>query len=405
MKKHKALSFLIISFFVGVSSVLLVYTGMTSKFREGLATVAWYHWIIYLVIAFYVTLTLHELGHFIAFFVQKIKLRAIYLTVFVFYKTKKGWRFSIKPKLWVLFGGLVVPDLEKINDEKTYNDIANKFSKALMSAPIVTIVFLVLSILTFLMSYLFSDHAAWIGFITIFNLYVVLLSTLYIYTFKLSNQMFYGDFVAYRKMRTEEVFKYVQLNQYVSFGLEEKPYSVFLWEKSRELLKDNTLKRNIFDTMLVMSYLEGIIYEGMKPDLELEKKITALRPASYAKVEHGLMVLYDLVLYHYKLGNPKEAYDLIEKIEKYQGQNIKAELKVYLNKKAKHVTHLAYDQQYLNDKQNYPVEQSWIFEPIIDVYKDMETLHKPLEFIVYESKVDLEVLEDEAIKKSETSLE
>jgi hypothetical protein len=397
--------FLIFSFFIGVIFVLLVYSGLWLKFRLGLKTISWWSWFIYLIFAFYLTLTLHELGHFFAFYFQKIKLRAIYLTIFVFHKTKKGWRFTIKPKLWVLFGGLVVPDMDPIEDEKTYQDISNKFSKALIAAPIVTISFLGITILTFILTYIFSTNSQWIGFMTLFTLYVILLSTLYIYTFKLSNQMFYGDFVAYEKMKTDPIFRFVQLNQYLSFGLKEKKYSTFLWEKSKTLINENDIKRDAFYMTLLMTYLEGVIYEDMKPDPQVELKLKKIPVGSFAKVEHGLIALYDICLYHYYLGHVEKAYQLLEQIEKRQGSKINERIKVYFNKKTKHVMHIQYAQEFLDDKENYPAEQSWIFEPIMDIYEDMETLHKPLDFKPYVTLVDLSVNEEEDIKKSDISLD
>lgn len=405
MKKHKGIYFLIFSFFIGVVFVLLVYSGIWLKFTQGLKTITWWSWFLYLIFAFYLTLTLHELGHFFAFYFQKIKLRALYLTIFVFYKTKKGWRFAVKPKLWVLFGGLVVPDMDPIEDEETYQDISNKFSKALITAPIVTISFLVITILTFILTYIFSTNSYWIGFMTIFTLYVILLSTLYIYTFKLSNQMFYGDFVAYEKIKTDPIFRFVQLNQYLSFGLKDRKYSVFMWEKSRALIKDNTLNKNAFYMTLITIYLEGIIYEHMKADVDVDLRLKKIPVASFAKVEYGLIALYDMCLYHYVLGHIEQAYKLLEQIEQRQGSKISERIKIYFNKKTKHVMHIQYDQEFLDDKKNYPSEQSWIFEPIMDIYEDMETLHKPLDFKPYVTIVDLNEKNDDDIKKSDISLE
>lgn len=390
MKKYKWLYFLIFSFFVGVFFTLLVYLGIWQKFVLGLATIPWWSWPLYLIFTFYVTLTLHELGHFIAFYVQKIKLRAIYLTIFVFFKTKKGWKFTVKPKLWILFGGLVVPDLDPIEDEQTYMDVSNKFANALMAAPVVTIAILVLTNTAFILSIIFSTQYQWIGLITVFNFFVIILSSVYIFTFFLSNEMFYGDFVAYKKIKKDDVFRFVQINQYVSFGLNEKnEFLPFMWQKSRELLKKHPLKHTMIDAMLLMGYLEGIIYENQERDLDIDKKIRTLSVNLFMRSEHGLMTLYDMCLYYYKIGHVRDAYQLLDKIEKRQGKAIPIKIRTYLNKKAKHVMNIIYDQAYLDNKENYPSDQLWIFEPIIDIYKDMDVLHKPLPFRVYETRVIL----------------
>ena len=118
MKKHKWIYIPIIVFLIGIIYTILIYNGIWFKLTSGLESLALIGYFLWFLFAFYFTLTLHELGHFLAFYFQKVKLRAIYLTIFVFYKNEKGWHFTIKPKLWILFGGLVVPDLGEIRNKE-----------------------------------------------------------------------------------------------------------------------------------------------------------------------------------------------------------------------------------------------------------------------------------------------
>ncbi len=391
MKKYPLLYFLIASFFIGVFFTLLVYVGVWKQLVLGLSTVRWWMWPIYLVLTFYVTLTLHELGHFIAFAVQKVKLRAIYLTMFVFYKTQRGWKFRIMPKLWVLFGGLVVPDLDLIDNDEAYESIANKFAKSLIAAPIVTICFMILTNILFISSLIWSNQYGWIGFISVFNMFTTMLSVLYIYTFKLHTQSIYGDFVAYKKIKEDPLFRYIQLSQYVGFRLDQDhTFSVFLWEKSKTLLNERKMKTDIFHATLLMNYIEGVIYESQPIDEKIDLMIQKLPVTNYLRSEHGLMMAYDIVIYLYFNHHVEKAYHLLDKIEKRQSNKINEKQRIYLNKKAKHVTHIAYNDAFLSNKDNFPTEQSWIFEPILDYYKNMEILHKKLPFHIYECLVDLE---------------
>ena len=391
MKKYGILYFLIASFFIGVFFTLLVYVGIWNQLVLGLSTVKWWMWPIYLVLAFYVTLTLHELGHFIAFAVQKVKLRAIYLTMFVFYKSKKGWRFKIMPKLWVLLGGLVVPDLDLIEDEETYNKIAMKFANALIAAPIVTIIIMGLTNIVFIISLIWSTLYSWIGFISVFNIFITMLSVLYIYTFKLHTPTIFGDFVAYKKIKDDPLFRYIQINQYTGFRLkQDETFSVFLWEKAKTLLKESKMKTDIFHATLLMNYIEGIIYESQPIDEDVDQMIQKLPITNYLRSEHGLMMAYDIVIYLYFNHHVEKAYQLLDKIEKRQNHKINEKQRIYLNKKVKHVTHIAYNDAFLANKENFPTEQSWIFEPVLDYYKNMDILHKKLPFHIYECPVDLE---------------
>ena len=155
MKKRRWIYLPIIVFLIGCIYTILIYNGIWFKLTSGLKSLSLIGYLLWFIFAFYFTLTLHELGHFLAFYFQKVKLRAIYLTIFVFYKNEKGWHFTIKPKLWILFGGLVVPDLGEIRNEEEYKSLSSKFSKSLIAAPIVTISLLVITLITFVLLMLF----------------------------------------------------------------------------------------------------------------------------------------------------------------------------------------------------------------------------------------------------------
>ena len=83
---------------------------------------------------------------------------------------------------------------------------------------------------------IFSSNYTWVGFITVFNFYTILLSSLYIYTFSLSNQLFYGDFVAYKKMKAESLF--VQINNIYHLGLNDKNIPITFYVGKREKAKN-----------------------------------------------------------------------------------------------------------------------------------------------------------------------
>jgi len=51
--------------------------------------------------------------------------------------------------------------------------------------------------------------------------------------------MFYGDFVAYKKMKTDPIFQLTQINQYTMFSMvETEKTSQYLFEKTRDILKE-----------------------------------------------------------------------------------------------------------------------------------------------------------------------
>ncbi|MCR3906253.1 MAG: site-2 protease family protein [Tenericutes bacterium] len=391
MKKRGWLYFLILAFFIGYSYTALVYNGIWFKFTDGLKTIHFLLYFVWFFLAFFVSLTIHELGHFFAFLFQGIKLRALYITIFVFYKTDQGWRFTIKPKLWVLLGGLVVPDLGAIQSEEDLKDTHQKFAKALLAAPIVTCVFLFLVILTFFLSIIFSTNDAWNGFISIFTIYTTLLSALYIYSFTLSNPMFYGDFVAYKKMKEDPIFQLAQITQYTMFSSDDSDETTeFLWEKARSTLTTVPFRNSIFHTMVLTNYLDGVIRLDKDADPQIDKKLKHLQIAAYTRSEQGLMLAYDLCYYYYKQKNVEKAYQLYEEIQKRVSKKLDPKLRSYYQKKSMHVMHIEYQDEFLDNKDNYYIGNSWIFEALMDPYETLKEYHEKLPFVEYSVPVKFE---------------
>jgi len=398
MKKLKWLYFLIFAFLLGYSYTALVYNGIWPKLVESLGTIRFHEFLLWFIFAFYSSLTLHELGHFFAFVIQKIKIRALYLTIFVFYKNEKGWHFTIRPKLWVLGGGLVVPDLGKIESDQDFDQLRNRFAKALIAAPMVTISFLLISMVTFILVLVYSTHTHWIGIISIVTLYVTLLSSLFIYTFTLHNSMFYGDFVAYKKMKTDPIFQLTQINQYTMFSMvETEKTTEYLFNKTKNVLKDIQLDTSIFHTMLLTSYLDQIIRGDEEIDPIIDAKIKALKLSAYTHSEHGIYLVYDLCYYHYKTKNVFKAYQMFEDIKKRTSKKLNPKLITYLEKKTLHVLNIEYQDAFFMDKNNYYVGNSWIFDILIDPIETLKEYHTPLPFVEYSSPVLIEdiKLEDE----------
>jgi hypothetical protein len=391
MKKRGWLYFLIFAFILGYIYTALVYNGIWFKFTDGLKTIHFLLYFVWFFVAFFLSLTLHELGHFFAFLFQGIKLRALYITVFVFHKTNKGWRFTIKPKLWVLLGGLVVPDLGEIKSDDDLEKVHKKFANSLVVAPIVTCVFLFIVILTFILSLIYSQSDNWIGFISIFTIYTILLSSLYIYSFTLSNPMFYGDFVAYKKMKEDPVFQLAQISQYTMFSLKDSnETNTYLWEKTRDTLKTIPLKNSIFHIMLLTNYLDGIIRSDQEIDLQIDKKIQHLSISHYMRNEQGLMLAYDLCYYHYKQKNVAKAYQLFDEIQRRISKKLDPKLTTYYKKKSMHIMHIEYQDEFLEQIDNYYVGNSWIFESLMDPYEALKEYHEKLPFIEYSLPVKFE---------------
>lgn len=381
LKKWRWLLLLVFAFVIGFLFSLLVYNGYWYRFVDGLKTLSWYDFPLILILTFMVTLTIHELGHLISMVLQGVKIRALYLYMILIYRTKKGWRVKLKPKLWFLLGGFVVPDLGVIEDDDTYQKIVTKFAKSLQAGPRVTIVFLCVTIIAFLMSIAFNWHEAFIGFLSLFTAYTIILSSLYIKSFKLSNNSFYGDFVAYKKMNSDVMFQLVEISQYRSFSLiESKETDKFLFEKTKEIIKNHELRSSLFHQVIIIAYIEGVCYNAFDDDEEIRMKIMRYPLQPHYRNEQGITLLYDIALYYYHLGMVEKSYQLIDDIKKKANVKIDEKMRTYLEKKHHHILNISDQEEFLSHSENYIFRMSGLFEDLVDMNEMTRLMHEKRPF-------------------------
>lgn len=390
MKNKKIIYFILICFIAGLLVTSLAFNGQLAVISKGLSLIKWWMYPLIIILAFYLTLAIHELTHFMSFKMNGTKLRAIYLTIFIFYKTDKGWRFKIDPRLWILFGGLVVPDLDEIKNEEDYFKITTAFKKSLIAAPMATIIYLVLTILTCLLSLMFVETPIVIGFYLIYTIIVGLLSFVYIKSFSVSTSRIFGDFVAYKKISTHPWFQLAQFIQYQSLSLENNQYNPYLFERATELLKTRKYINQLFHFMILNYYLEGVNDYKMTHDQALDKLFRHLKFESFKKDEIGLLTLYEFSIFLYDQGEVERSYQLYIKAKSYAYKEIDDRLITYLYKRYEHITHLNDHETYLNQKENMYTELNWIFDHLIDPYKSFALKNKKRHYHPYVCKIDFE---------------
>lgn len=376
MKNRKIIYHLLICFIAGLIVSSLAFSGQLAIILNGLSLIKWWLYPIIIILAFYVTLTIHELTHFMSFKRSRTKLRAIYLTIFIFYKTDQGWRFKVDPRLWILFGGLVVPDLAKIKNDEDYKKITTSFKKSLFAAPMATIIYMVFTILTCLLCLMYVKNAFLIGFYFIYTLIVSILSVIYIKSFNVSTSNIFGDFVAYKKIDHNPWFQLVQFMQYQSLSLHNHGYNLYLFNRAKTLLNTRKYINQLFHFMVLNYYLEGINDHNQSHDEALDKLFDHLKFESFKKNEMGLLTLFEFAIFLYDQGKVERSYQMYEKAKKHTYKDVDEQLTTYLYKRYEHVTYLHDHQSYLNQKEHIYTELTWIFEHLIDPYKDIDLKHK-----------------------------
>lgn len=392
MKRFKkALIFVLCFFIIGFVYALFVNLGVIHTFFTSLSLVPWYIYILGVIFTFYLTLTVHELGHLLAFVFQGVKIRALYLTIFVFVNDKKSVRFKIKPKLWVLLGGLVIPNLHPIENQEDYEKTVKIFRNALIAAPITTITYLSLSIFTFILGMLFLKPSLWLGILILSAIYTSLLSALYIYTFGLSTENIYGDFVAYKKMEKDPIFTFAQISQYTSFStFESKDEEAFIYQKATDILKVAPNLNDFFIQNIMLHYFEGILKHDYPLDEVIESKLRNINMNQFIRHEQGLLAYHEMIRHDYKLKDVESAYRKYEQVKLIKRKKIDEKLINYLNHRTAHQIHLEDHQAFLENESNFYIGDNWIFEPVLDPYQDFMDDKEKLPFIPYLCEVELD---------------
>jgi len=384
---------MVIAFIIGYFHSQLIYLGIMEKWGFAVREVPFYAYFLLLILSFYITLIMHEMAHFLAFLFLGIRLRALYLTMFVFVKINHRWTFKIKPKLWVLFGGLVVPDLPKIHNLKEYENIRKIFRKSLIAAPMATISFAIFIVFLASFNILFGANTVWIGYLFIYSIFNTIWSIVYYLTFGLHTETLYGDFVAYKNMKKDDGFALSQIVQYQMFSsIEDLKTDRYLLSMLEEKIKETQLNFSLFHQMLTIQYLEGLLILERKASHEIIDKIHHYSKRMPIRDEHSLILAHQIVLFFYQHREIEKAYEMLANIDKKTKHSKMLEkMRMYYHNKTEHVTHINDHQTFLEDDENIYIGQMWIFDAIIDPYMNERQSHKKLPYHPWVCPVHLEL--------------
>lgn len=390
MKSYRLIMYFLFTFMAGFTYTALVYLNMWEPLKIGFQTLPWWAYFLTFFVAFYVALTIHELAHFISFKIQGIHLRAIYITIFVFYKTDRGWRFTINPKLWVLFGGLVIPDLDEITSDAKFDHHIHAFATSLLTAPLATIFYALILFISFFVTLVYATGPIFLTIFCIFTMFTMIISLIYVRSFSMSTQNIFGDFVAFDKVRKDPVFQLVQLIQYQKFSLKHHHFNPYLFEEASWMIsRQQVLKPNLFMLSIISYYLEGVNYYDMPIHEGADKMIKSLNVRALKKDELGLMFSYELATYYYHTDQLDKSYQIYSLISKFNYKNIDDKLIIYLKNKYEHITYLEDHESFLADLSNVYIDHLWLFDKIINPYDQIEVLHKKQPYKVYECLVTI----------------
>ena len=184
--------------------------------------------IIVFGVALWLSMCLHEITHAVAYRLQGIAIRLIYLFPVCLIKEARRYKISVALNLQLGFGGIVIPQISSVLDEKEYNTLREKISISVISASIFSALLgiLFLLLVSFTIRHIKYDVCS---YYFIFCIAMVFWSVYINITSILNLGSIVGDYIGAKKLKTDEVYSLVQIYNYF-------------------LLQDNILKENVRTT-------------------------------------------------------------------------------------------------------------------------------------------------------------
>jgi len=308
-KKFKYLFWLILAFLIGFFVAHLHFTGIFWKLEQGFDKLNWYHTIIIFFSAFYLALIVHEVAHLLVFVFCKKPIRAIYITGFCFYKKCSKWRFKIVPAMFLMVGGMVVPNIE-INNENDFLKFKKIIMKSIIAAPICTICFFVLVLIANILFLWYSHAYLFLAILFLFSLFLSLFTILFTIVSKMSKNNMYGDFIAYKKLKNDDLFYLSFLINYDKFSDFENDYILQVIVK---YLKDNQVKNHLYYEAWNYYFLK-CLFNNEPVDQELNVKVNYFSYMSLLN-ENNIEVLVNYLAYCYQYIDANTALTAYAKIK------------------------------------------------------------------------------------------
>lgn len=386
VEKFKKIGIIILAFFIiGFLMSFLIHSGLWNKLIMGFKSINIFLAILLILIFFFLVILIHELGHLFSFLANGIKIRALYVLCFIFKRTKKGFKFEIYLPFLKLLGGIVVPELPNIRNDEEYKTVKTKFSKALIAGPMISLYYSILVTILFILSWTLTNNSFLIGFTACYFIITFLLTIIVMLSSKIHTNEIYGDFIAYKKMKDDELFQLNQIVQYITFRLEEDLLTTnYLIKRMEDYIKNNNVSYDLFSINLYSQYLNIILFkEDISVSNEIINKIEEYKINRLILNKHGLDLGYLIASLYYKINDLNKSFELYEILKKNKNRHHKEEDKELLRKQYAHLMNLEDHTNELMKEENVFKDEMWILKPIFDKDELINSHIKKLPFKEY----------------------
>lgn len=338
----------------------------------------WWAHILVVLGTLFITLTIHELNHAFMFSIQKIKIKAVYLFMLMFIRKNRHFIVKINPKLIILGGGLVVPLLPPVTNEEELEMLGQKISKSLIAAPIASIVFGFIVFVSFMLILFLSTNEILISLMISAVLTVLILTVLVIVASSAASDLASGDFIAYKRVKSDPDFLLSVISSYINFNPEAEELShEFLFNKKINYLLSSPNNYNLISYSFIIDYLHEVVFENGQRNSSLDFKLLQLNKYSLSSSNEGITVLFLIVYLRYIIGDRDEALTLLEWLKTLNNKHISSKHLEYEVRRANQILNIGDELEFLTNPKNLYIGTNWIFAPLLSNEED-KTLYVKL---------------------------
>lgn len=373
MKKKliRIFTIILIGFLLGVINSHLIYSGFWSHFNKGLNSVPFYVHIFYIILAFFMCILIHELGHLVAFVRRGIKIKAIYVLGFALVKLDRGWRLRFVPKFFLMLGGIVIPDHISIKDSDEEDKFVDMIQKVLIAGPNTSLVYGVIIFALWLLFLIFNLYFL-NGLLFTFMVVTSIMTLLVVKSSKVSYKGMFGDYVAHKKIKEDLVFRLTYMIQVSTLFLEDEASNKYLWPKIVQRLSTYGSLHANNQSSICLQYLHEVTFNDQIGCTKVEDKIFNMENRLPLN-EEGLLMYHQLI-YFYKSRNNQEMVDKLLNDLETKIFKVDEKIKLYHQKLTSHIIGLSNEKEFLSNKKNiHPNSTYFVYKPL-ELYTDFEAL-------------------------------
>ncbi|MBV1820046.1 site-2 protease family protein [Anaerosalibacter bizertensis] len=329
-----------------------------------------------MILTFYISITLHELGHFFAFILNGIQIRMLSISIFSFIFDGEKWRLRLNRNN-IGVGGIAVPNLTVISNEEEFKKAQKGYANAIIAAPMVTLLLAIIGALLLLINFL--KYRIINPYLLIFGGTLLLINMFLFFTCFAKSEAVYGDFSAYSLYKNDDFFAALMMYQYAMFSIDYENTRInnnylkeILLRGFEERAKDR--KTDLFTvscaTTFIDEYLIGIMDELPKSivyyiDYYYENKNQIIEKQETE--QHRLLLLH-IAYYFEKEGEHEKAVDIYDSFIKTLS---KSPVFDYWKIQGEQIIFKKDNSKYLLDKKNIKPSSIYsVFKQLDGLYHD-----------------------------------